>query len=363
MKKRRVLLGILCSVTIAILIAITGFLYLVELFTSPPTDTSPLPELPRETVSVGGLFMIGHWAYTPVASTTALIAEHQFAGVIIMSAPKDPTEIRDWVAAWNEVSTKPLIIGIDQEGGPVSRLAGTGFTPTGQRDISDKETAYEVGLKRGQELAALGINMNFAPVLDMAKNPDSFMYERVFPDSEGAADLATALAQGMQAAGITPVAKHFPGHDDTNTDSHLTLPSVTITQEELPLFAQAFEQYLTSKPPALMTAHVIFPEIDTYPATLSHFFLTDYLRHELKFTGVIITDDMSMDAIDTTWSTPEATVLSLKAGADLILFAAEPGAAVTALARVKQAQVSGELSIDTLRKNLERIDLLRPIIE
>lgn len=364
MERSRFLLGFVVLVTVALLMGLTFYFYLAGTRQSTPAVVvAPIPDIGSkdnsESFELGGLFVIGHWANTPVASTTALIAEHHFGGVIIMSAPENADEIRTWVNEWNSVSEKPLIIAIDQEGGPVSRLKGPDFIKTGQREIETIDEAYQVGLKRGQELSQLGINMNFAPVLDTAKNPESFMFERVFPGGSEAAPLATAMAKGMQEAGVIPVAKHFPGHDDTSDDSHFTLPTVSIKNDELPNFTRTFTDYLKAEPRAMMTAHVLFPEIDSYPATLSRFFLTDYLRNELGFAGVIVTDDMSMDAIDSQWSTPEATLMSLKAGADLILFAAEPDLAVGALERLESALENGEVSEAELAEKNIRVDTLR----
>lgn len=323
-----------------ILLCVLGVLVinlaLVLLFTLTPAPDNvqpvdnTLPEkqaavvVPPET-QLGQLFMIGHWADTPVASTTALIQKYQLGGVIIMSAPEDTQNILTWTAQWNAVSERPLLIAIDQEGGPVTRLKGEAFTQTGQRDIDTAEQAYEVGLARGEELARLGINMNFAPVLDTAKNPTSFMYSRTFPTGTNAALLAASMIKGLAASQVTAVVKHFPGHDDTRTDSHTELPVVNISETELSNFTQPFANIIRENSPrAIMTAHVQFPEIDPLPATLSKFFLTTYLRQQLGYNGLIITDDMSMDAIDTQRSPSEASVLALEAGADIILLAAEP---------------------------------------
>lgn len=291
--------------------------------TEEPT-TNNTPNIPIEN-QLGQLFMVGHWADTPLASTTQLIEQYQLGGVIIMSAPENPEEIKNWIAQWNAVSQTPLFISIDQEGGPVSRLKTSDFIQTGQRNITTTEQAYAVGLERGQQLSALGINMNFAPVLDRATSPDSFMYQRVFPSNLDAPKLAQAMIEGMEESAVTAVPKHFPGHDDTSTDSHYALPVVAITQSELDTFTADFRNLIAiSQPKMLMTAHVQFPTIDTYPATLSKLFLTDYLQHTLGYNGLIITDDMTMDAIDTYYQTTEASQLAIEAGAHVILFAAEP---------------------------------------
>jgi beta-N-acetylhexosaminidase len=316
-------------VVFVVLLSYSFFISSVQVIEPSQQPPAPTTITPAQTVSIenqlGQLFMIGHWADTPVASTTALIEKYRLGGVIIMSAPENPQDIAQWITQWNEVSETPLLIAIDQEGGPVTRLKSSQFIQTGQRDITTVEKAYEVGRVRGEELAALGINMNFAPVLDTATNPTSFMYSRTFPENSAAATLAASLIDGMSEQNVMAVAKHFPGHDDTSTDSHNELPVVNISLSELTDFTQPFAELISQNPPAaLMTAHVQFPEIDSLPATLSPFFLTTYLREELGYTGLIITDDMSMDAIDAHYSTSEASQRALEAGANIILLAAKP---------------------------------------
>lgn len=294
-----------------------------------PLATEEVAPVPSPTLSLenqlGQLFMIGHWAETPIASTTALIEKYQLGGVIIMSAPQNPQDISQWITQWNAVSETPLFIAIDQEGGPVTRLKNSQFIQTGQREITTQTQAHEIGHIRGAELASLGITMNFAPVLDTAQSPTSFMYSRTFPEDTPAVKLATSLLKGMAEENVTAVVKHFPGHDDTPTDSHNELPVVNISPSELTNFTQPFADIISQNPPAaLMTAHVQFPKIDSLPATLSPFFLTTYLQETLGYNGLIITDDMSMDAIATHYTVDEASKLALEAGADVVLLAAQP---------------------------------------
>lgn len=308
----------------------------------------------------GRVFMIGHWAKQPVASTTELISQYQVGGVIIMSTPENPAEIADWVTEWQRASKEPLLIAIDQEGGPVSRLKGETFIQTSQREVTSTTSAFNLGKKRGEELAPLGITMNFAPVVESAEHPDSFMYDRVFADTEKIATYAAALSTGLEKAGVIAVPKHFPGHADTPADSHKTLPSVPISKDGINEFTRPFATLIRENPPrALMTAHVLYPYVDPLPATLSPFWLTTHLRETLKFSGVIITDDMSMDAIDTTWSHEEASLLSLQAGADLVLYAAEPETVGVAVARIKTALTTGELSEVDLLAKIARLNKLK----
>lgn len=339
----------------------TGYAY----FINSPTNTlstTPIPEIEptivtKQELEAGQLFMIGHWTNTPVASTTELIKNYGFGGVVIMDAPQNPLEIKAWVKEWNGVSKVPLIIAIDQEGGPVTRLKGENFVQTGQREITNEKQAFDIGSKRGKELAALGINMNFAPVMDTSRIPTSFMYGRTFSNLNTSPTLAAAMIKGMASAGVVAAPKHFPGHDDTTTDSHEELPVLDIDRATLDTFTAPFRILLANDPPqAIMTAHVLFPKIDNVPATLSKFFLTTYLRDTLKYKNVIITDDMIMDSIDLKWSSAEATVMSLRAGADMILFAAEPTKAFEALEAVKAAAnkdpaLKEKLNLSTVRVN------------
>lgn len=351
----------------AIFIA-TGFIYQANLTPVEPveikeTAIAPTTLTEPETIptislaeKVGQLFIIGHWANTPLASTTNLIEKYHLGGVVIMSAPEKTDDIKNWIDSWNEVSSAPLFVSIDQEGGPVSRLKGPTFIQTSQRDITNEEAAYEVGKTRGMELKALGINMNFAPVLDSATNPDSFMYERAFRTKESSASLAASIIRGMNDASVIGVAKHFPGHDDTIDDSHLTLPMVPTERTELDNFTSQFQELIhDQEPAAIMTAHILFPNIDTVPASLSHFFLTDYLRNTINYTGLIITDDMSMKAIADTWTSEEASVRALQAGADIILFAAEPEEVERAVNTVITAVENNQLPTERINESYERV--------
>lgn len=313
-----------------------------------------------EPVDVGHFFMIGHWTNTPTEVTASLIETYGFGGVVIMDAPDDYLLLSDWITQWNSVSDTPLLIAIDQEGGPVTRLKHSDFIQTGQRDIINTEQAFSVGQVRGQELANLGITMNFAPVLDIAYDSESFMYSRTFASSTHIGTLAAAMIAGMKSADIVAVPKHFPGHDDNELDSHYVLPAIDIEETELDEFTLAFKNLFDiTQPQALMTAHVLFPNIDDLPVTLSEYFLTTYLRDSLEYQNVIITDDMSMDAIDQEWSTATASVMALGAGADIVLFAAEPHKASEAYQAVYDAMQADPEFEEKLRQSMQRIQKLR----
>jgi beta-N-acetylhexosaminidase len=352
-------LTILTIITVIVFLSISWWLHSFKNSSQVNSAKESGANNPSE-VAISELFMIGHWTNSPVASTTELIQTYGFGGVIIMDAPANPLEIKSWVDEWNRASQIPLLIAIDQEGGPVSRLKGDEFIQTSQREIFDVNQAYEVGRARGQELAALGINMNFAPVLDTATEPDSFMFSRTFGNTAITADLAASMIAGMASKNIIAVPKHFPGHADTSDDSHTVLPVVEIDRNKLDSFTTPFRNLLADNPPkAIMTAHVLFPQIDNQPVTLSPFFLTKYLRDTLQYENVIITDDMSMDSIDQDQTSARATVMAFAAGADLVLFAAEPINAINALKAVDNALEADDSLRAKLALSVERVQKLR----
>ncbi|MCJ7690310.1 MAG: beta-N-acetylhexosaminidase, partial [Clostridiaceae bacterium] len=234
----------------------------------------------------------------------------------------------------------PLLITIDQEGGIVRRLqTGTGMPgnmalgATRSTDLS-----YKVGNVIGRELNSLGINVNFGPVLDVNINPaNPVIGVRSFgSDPKMVSDLGVAYIKGVQAAGVAATGKHFPGHGDTATDSHLGLPVVThdidtLNKVDLVPFKAAIESGVDM----IMTAHVAFPAVDdtkviskkdgtlvNLPATLSEKVLTGLLRTELGFEGVISTDALNMKAIAEHFGPEESVIMAINAGTDIALMPA-----------------------------------------
>ncbi|MBQ9238852.1 MAG: glycoside hydrolase family 3 protein [Treponema sp.] len=222
----------------------------------------------------------------------------------------------------------PLFVATDQEGGWIRHVKGaTSITPGNMAigasgyPIDAWYSAYYIS----REIKALGINMNFAPVVDLYTDYDSpIISTRAFSDSpEASGILGNAFVMGSMAAGVIPTAKHFPGHGDTNNDSHTILPIIdidydTFVKRELAPFAYLVERQV----PAIMSGHLAFPKIDQSgaPASLSKYFLTDLLRGELGYTGLIITDDMMMNG-DTLYagSISNAFRMAIEAGNDILI--------------------------------------------
>lgn len=257
----------------------------------------------------------------------------------------------------------PHFISIDQEGGMVARIAeGITLFP-GNMAIAaagSPEDAYEAALASGKELHALGINLNFAPVLDVNNNPlNPVIGVRSFGESpEAVAEYGSNSIRGLQEAGVSAAAKHFPGHGDTAADSHLDLPVVPhdltrMNQVELVPFIKAIDEGVDF----IMSAHIYFPllESDRKPATLSSSVLTGLLRQELGYQGVIMTDCMEMSAIVDTYGTVEASVMAIEAGADLILISHTHDLLTGAYEAIEKAVAEGRLSEDRINESVRRL--------
>jgi beta-N-acetylhexosaminidase len=222
-----------------------------------------------------------------------------------------------------------LLIAVDQEGGQVQRVRApaTRWPPMLRlADLADEPAAAlarKMGEAMGRELASLGFDIDFAPVLDVHTNEaNPIIGDRAFArEPEAAATRALAFAEGLAAAGMIPCGKHFPGHGDTDHDSHHVLPRLShpldrLRRVELLPFARAAKAGI----PMIMTAHVVFEALDPgVPATLSRRVITDLLRGELAYRGLIVSDDLDMKAIADTIGVGEAAVAAIEAGCDVLL--------------------------------------------
>lgn len=327
---------------------------------------TPIAEDLLDTMSleekVGQMFMIGHWREDYYQHTMHLLQAYDFGGVIIMKSSDEVIDtIPTWTKAWQEGRSVPLLISIDQEGGVVSRLQTSDFIQTSQRELTTKAMAHTVGAKRGSELHSLGINMNLAPVLDFASSSESFLYERSFADLDSGIVYAEEIIDGHKHSDVIVVPKHFPGHPDNPDDSHNVLPILDISIAEFPEHILPFTELLAIEPyQAIMTAHVLVPALDpVYPTTLSSKILTEILREDIGYQGVIMTDDMTMGAITNQWSTDQATIRAIEAGANIILFAADPDAAITAQQAVLDAVAAGTLTEGQINQSVTKILTLK----
>ena len=271
-----------------------------------------------------------------------VIEKYHLGGVILFAENVKGTEqTARLVDGLQQASPKiPLLITIDQEGGIVRRLqTGTGM-PGNMALGATRSTglSYSVGNVIGRELNSLGINVNFGPDLDVNINPaNPVIGVRSFgSDPKMVSDLGVAYIEGVQAAGVAATGKHFPGHGDTATDSHLGLPVVTHDIETLnKVDLVPFKAAIANGVDMIMTAHVAFPAVDdtkviskkdgtqvNLPATLSKKVLTDLLRTEMGFKGVVSTDALNMKAIADHFGTEESVIMAINAGTDIALMPA-----------------------------------------
>lgn len=252
-----------------------------------------------------------------------------------------------------QADKSPLFIAIDMEGGRVARLKApfTEWPPLKKLgDIDSATLCFKFTETMGQELMAFGINLNFAPCIDLLTNPKNKVIgdRSLGSDPERVAKLASALVRGYIKSNIIPCAKHYPGHGDTLLDSHDELPIEdtdleTLRNRELIPFKKSFRARLDF----LMTAHIRFTKIDELPVTLSSKFLKDILRDEYRYKNFVITDDLDMKALSKHYSREEIPVLSLKAGADFLLYCNDPTSPPLALESIEKA--IKDKKIDTIQ--------------
>ncbi len=288
---------------------------------------------------IGQLFLVGCQSEALTSGERLLIEEYQFGGLILFknNCAKPEQLVSLCQSIWHSFNAIPPFIAIDQEGGRVHRLPEPfSHFPAAARigARNDLDLAYRLGRATAAELMLAGINLNFAPVLDVNSNRQNpIIGDRAFAGGpRGVIEIASAWTKGLRDGGIIPCGKHFPGHGDTDKDSHFELPLMRKSLEEiqateLPPFAEACRNQIE----ALMTAHVTYPALDaTLPATLSEVALTGLLRHQLGFDGVIFSDDLAMRAITDHYSVEEASDLAVRAGVDVLLFCHEIDQAVAA---------------------------------
>jgi len=314
---------------------------------------------------VGQLLHIGIPKAELSEETIRQINEIKPGGIIYFSRNiQNPDQVKKLSLKLQQLSLLPLFISTDQEGGAVMRLADGVTVFPGNMALGATRSAtlsYQAGRITGEELYLLGVNMNLAPVLDVNNNPNNPVIGlRSFgEDPNLVSELGSALALGLQDAMVIATAKHFPGHGDTDQDSHLNLPIVAhpakrLHEVELIPFKSAIQKGLR----AIMTAHVAFPAIEpdpTIPATLSKNVLTGLLRDELEFDGLILTDCMEMKAISENYGTVEGAIRTIAAGADMVLISHTPKLQLEAFDALLNAVNTKRISEERLNESVLRI--------
>lgn len=292
------------------------------------------------------------------AAMERLAADFEIGGFIFSTS--DPLSQAALINDLQETARVPLLIGQDMEWGAAMRVRRSTMFPRAMAvgASGDSTHAYAKGFVTATEARALGTHLVFAPVADVNNNPDNpVINTRSYgEDVATVTAMARAFARGVADAGAWATGKHFPGHGDTEVDSHLALPVIThsparLDTVELPPFQALIDDGI----PALMTAHIAFPRLEPdarLPATLSRAILTDLLREEMGFDGLIVTDALRMEAIRQHFGAGEAAVRALEAGADILLM---PDDAWAARAGVLQAVARGRLSEERIDASVRRI--------
>jgi len=317
---------------------------------------------------VGQMFVCGFETVEPNAEITKLIADYGLGGVIYFRRNvQDAHQLAQLSAELQQLSRQngglPLFIAVDQEGGMVSRIEkgatllpgnmalGATFAPLG---------VYAGAKVMGQELRQMGINMNFAPCLDINNNRrNPVIGVRSYGETaELVGKMGVHAVKGLQETGVIATVKHFPGHGDTAEDSHHDLPVVPHSMERLmELELAPFIQAIEGGVDAIMTAHVVFQALEAggVPSTLSYRILTELLRQQLGFEGMIVTDCLEMKAISEGIGVAEGAVRAIEAGADLILVSHTLERQVAAIEAVLEAVASGRIPESRIDESALRI--------
>ncbi|MCT4627257.1 glycoside hydrolase family 3 N-terminal domain-containing protein [Halodesulfovibrio sp.] len=345
-------------------------------------EEAAAPEVSLKTM-VGQMVMAGFRGEGATSAHVLLrdIKQHKIGGVILFEKDAlrpqavrnivSKEQVHDLVTILQDCSETPLLVAIDQEGGKVCRFKpvhGFAGTPSAQKlGKNPVSEAFSAGEQTGAFLHQVGINLNFAPVLDVNINPESPVIgavERSFSDDPAkVAMYGHAFAQGMARHGVIAGYKHFPGHGSALTDSHKGLPDVTETwsTRELVPFIE-----LLDKEPAhvIMVGHLYNRSLDTdCPTSLSYAVVTELLRTQLKYNGVVVTDDLQMDAIMNEYSIEEAAVKAVQAGCDILLVGNnmeyDPDVVCKIVTAVTWAVHNGDVTLERIEESYNRIKQLK----
>jgi beta-N-acetylhexosaminidase len=300
---------------------------------------------------VAGLFCVGFHGKTPSPEVLELVRRGVYGVILFARNIDDAEQVAALVGELKRAAARPLLVSVDQEGGRVARLrAAQGFTELPPMralgETGDAALAREVGLLLGRELRSVGVDQDYAPVVDVDTNPANPVIgdRSLSRDPEEVARLGAALAQGLQAAGVAACAKHFPGHGDTSLDPHKDLPRLPHARERLDrVELLPFRALARAGVASVMTAHVIFDPLDAErPGTFSPQVMR-LLREQVGFDGCAISDDLEMKAIAEHFPLEEAAPGAIAAGVDALLVCHHAHVQHRAIDLVRSAVESGRI--------------------
>ncbi len=313
--------------------------------------------------SVLARFMLGFEGESVSSELADYLAEG-LAGVVVYPRNFASVErLRDLTAQIRRAAGRPVLIGIDQEGGTrfALREPFTAWPSAAELGrVGDPALTEQVARAMAVELRAVGCNLNFAPMLDLHLHPEiPVTKDRSFgADPQRVAKMGVAFDRGLRAGRVLSCAKHFPGHGDAKVDPHLDLPVFNGTTDRLnSVELVPFAAAIAAGVPLIMTAHILLPQIDPEnPASLSRILLNDILRRRMRFGGVILADDLGMGAIASKYGPGEAAVRTFRAGTDIAMLCHDWSAAAPAIEAVRKAFGDGRFEETEWSASLARIE-------
>lgn len=317
---------------------------------------------------IGQHMIIGISGQTLTDDEKKFIVSNNIGGIILMgrnvSEPKQVHELcKEIQSLRTQMQDKaPLFIGIDMEGGRVARLKApfTQWPPLKKLgDLDNATVTFHFSNKMGQELNAVGINLDFAPCVDIFTNAKNTVIgdRSISADPEMVAKHASALVRGYIKSNIISCAKHFPGHGNTIVDSHEDLPVEELDMKRLDsLELVPFKRTFKARVDMVMTSHILFKNVDPeWPVTLSEIFLKKILREQCRYRGLIVTDDLDMKAMAKHYDVKQIPVRAMQAGAQILLYCNEPMSPVRAIEGISEALAKGTLKKADLEASYKQI--------
>ena len=328
--------------------------------------TSTLKQQAR--AAIGELLFTGFKGPELPESTRTFLKDDGIGGIILFGQNYEGTgQVAELVNQAQEARAEslPLWVSVDHEGGRVQRFKKPFTKIPEAADIAAKDSpklAFEIARLIGRELRAVGVNLDFAPVADINTNPSNpVIGRRSFGhDEDTVSRFVTSFVRGLLLEGVQPCIKHFPGHGDTHVDSHYALPAIDTDLETMRNREwRPFTKAMRSGCNFTMSAHIVCRKIDpTVPATLSRQIMTDLLRGELRYTGIIVSDDMEMKAIADHFGAADAPVRAINAGCDLVIYRSEEAARAGFEGLVKGLE-SGALPAERVMESVTRLRNLK----
>lgn len=317
---------------------------------------------------LGQMFITGFPSTTISEEMIDVIRNYHVGNMIIFSHNVENKNqlsqlVKDLQKLYVENNGVPGFITIDQEGGRVVRMPEDATNVPGAMAIASTgrpENAYAAGRITARELKAIGINFNLAPVFDINNNPlNPVINIRSYGDkAEKVNEYGIQMMRGLLDGGVMSSLKHFPGHGDTNVDSHLGLPSIDKSLEELEAVELVpFKEAIAQGARGIMSAHILFPQIEKsgLPGTMSKTIITDLLKGKLGYTGIVVTDCLEMNAIKEFYGTAKGALGALKAGADLLCISHSPLIVKDAIDEIEAAIARGEVDVAIVDKAVANI--------